>query len=172
MLCSYQKIISAKIIFNNTGYLILMLGAVGYSPVVSPHRIKQVCKPYRVVKVAAEWYSVGSLDQWSLVSWQNCYDTVVFSLVLCIQLWVQYSVLQRANHRSTPCIALMSGHRRRSMHWHKGKCNKKKMPSQYQSSSRKKALTWHLYPKGIESLIGHQKFVRGSVDTFASEPVV
>ncbi len=31
-----------KIIFNNTGYLILMLGAVGYSPVVSPHRIKQV----------------------------------------------------------------------------------------------------------------------------------
>ena len=31
-----------------------MLGAVGYSPVVSPHRIKQVCKPYRVVKVAAE----------------------------------------------------------------------------------------------------------------------
>ena len=63
-----------------------MLGAVGYSPVVSPHRIKQVCKPYQVVKVATEWYSVGSLDQWSLVSWQNCYDTVVFSLVLCIQL--------------------------------------------------------------------------------------
>ena len=47
--------LSDKIIFNNnTGYLILMLGAVGYSPVVTPHRIKQVCKPYRVVKVAAE----------------------------------------------------------------------------------------------------------------------
>ena len=29
-----------------------MLGAVGYSPVVSPHRIKQVCQPYQVVKVA------------------------------------------------------------------------------------------------------------------------
>ena len=56
----------AKIIFygcNSTSYLILMLGTVGYSPVVSPHRIKQVCKPYRVVKVAAEWRSVGSLDQ-------------------------------------------------------------------------------------------------------------
>ena len=79
--------LSDKIIFNNnTGYLILMLGAVGYSPVVTPHRIKQVCKPYRVVKVAAEWQSVGSLDQWSLVSWQNCYDTFVFSLVLSIQL--------------------------------------------------------------------------------------
>ena len=35
-----------------------MLGAVGYSPVVSPHRIKQVCKPYQVVKVAT---GVGSL---------------------------------------------------------------------------------------------------------------
>ena len=56
--------LSDKIIFNNnTSYLILMLGAVGYLPVVSPHRIKQVCKPYRVVKVAAEWYSVGSLEQ-------------------------------------------------------------------------------------------------------------
>ena len=63
-----------------------MLGAVGYSPVVSPHRIKQVLGPYRVVKVAAEWRSVGSLDHLSMVSWQNCYDTVVFSLVLCIQL--------------------------------------------------------------------------------------
>ena len=31
-----------------------MLGAIGYSPVVSPHRIKQVCKPYQVVKVATE----------------------------------------------------------------------------------------------------------------------
>ena len=31
-----------------------MLGAVGYSPVVSPHRIKQVCQPYQVVKVATE----------------------------------------------------------------------------------------------------------------------
>ena len=79
--------LSDKIIFNNnTGYLILMLGAVGYSPVVSPHRIKQVCKPYQVVKVATEWCSVGSLDHLSMVSWQNCYDTVVFSLVLCIQL--------------------------------------------------------------------------------------
>ena len=48
----YQKIIATPIIFNNTGYLILMLGAVGYSPVVSPHRIKQVCQPYQVVKVA------------------------------------------------------------------------------------------------------------------------
>ena len=48
--------LSDKIIFNNnTGYLILMLGAVGYSPVVTPHRIKQVLGPYRVVKVAAEW---------------------------------------------------------------------------------------------------------------------
>ena len=82
----YQKIIATPIIFNNTGYLILMLGAVGYSPVVSPHRIKQVCKPYQVVKVATEWCSVGSLDHLSMVSWQNCYDTVVFSLVLCIQL--------------------------------------------------------------------------------------
>ena len=82
----YQKIIATPIIFNNTGYLILMLGAVGYSPVVSPHRIKQVCKPYQVVKVATEWYSVGSLDHLCMVSWQNCYDTVVFSLVLCIQL--------------------------------------------------------------------------------------
>ena len=63
-----------------------MLGEVGYSPVVSPHRIKQVCKPYQVVKVATEWCSVGSLDHLSMVSWQNCYDTVVFSLVLCIQL--------------------------------------------------------------------------------------
>ena len=79
--------LSDKIIFNNnTSYLILMLGAVGYSPVVSPHRIKQVCKPYQVVKVATEWCSVGSLDHLSMVSWQNCYDTVVFSLVLCIQL--------------------------------------------------------------------------------------
>ena len=64
-----------------------MLGAVGYSPVVSPHRIKQVCKPYQVVKVATgSRKSVGSLDHLSMVSWQNCYDTVVFSLVLCIQL--------------------------------------------------------------------------------------
>ena len=64
-----------------------MLGAVGYSPVVSPHRIKQVCKPYQVVKVATgSGKSVGSLDHLSMVSWQNCYDTVVFSLVLCIQL--------------------------------------------------------------------------------------
>ena len=80
--------LSDKIIFNNnTGYLILMLGAVGYSPVVSPHRIKQVCKPYQVVKVATgSGKSVGSLDHLSMVSWQNCYDTVVFSLVLCIQL--------------------------------------------------------------------------------------
>ena len=79
--------LSDKIIFNNnTGYLILMLGAVGYSPVVSPHRIKQVLGPYQVVKVATEWCSVGSLDHLSMVSWQNCYDTVVFSLVLCIQL--------------------------------------------------------------------------------------
>ncbi len=77
----YQKIIATPIIFNNTGYLILMLGAVGYSPVVSPHRIKQVCKPYQVVKVATEWYSVGSLDHLCMVSWQNCYDTVVFLLV-------------------------------------------------------------------------------------------
>ena len=73
-----------------------MLGAVGYSPVVSPHRIKQVLGPYQVVKVATEWCSVGSLDHLSMVSWQNCYDTVVFSLVLCIQLWVQYSVLQKS----------------------------------------------------------------------------
>ena len=51
--------LSDKIIFNNnTGYLILMLGAVGYSPVVSPHRIKQVLEPYQVVKVAT---GVGSL---------------------------------------------------------------------------------------------------------------
>ena len=50
----YQKIIATPIIFNNTGYLILMLGAVGCSPVVSPHRIKQVCQPYQVVKVATE----------------------------------------------------------------------------------------------------------------------
>ena len=35
-----------------------MLGAVGYSPVVSPHRIKQVLGPYQVVKVAT---GVGSL---------------------------------------------------------------------------------------------------------------
>ena len=35
-----------------------MLGAVGYSPVVSPHRIKQVLEPYQVVKVAT---GVGSL---------------------------------------------------------------------------------------------------------------
>ncbi len=80
--------LSDKIIFNNnTGYLILMLGAVGYSPVVSPHRIEQVCKPYQVVNVATESRkSVGSLDHLSMVSWQNCYDTVVFSLVLSIQL--------------------------------------------------------------------------------------
>ena len=50
----YQKIIATPIIFNNTGYLILMLGAVGCSPVVSPHRIKQACQPYQVVKVATE----------------------------------------------------------------------------------------------------------------------
>ena len=79
-------VVVLRIIFNNTGYLILMLGAVGYSPVVSPHRIKQVLEPYQVVKIAAEWYSVGSLDHLCMVSWQNCYDTVVFSLVLCIQL--------------------------------------------------------------------------------------
>ena len=66
-----------------------MLGAVGYSPVVSPHRIKQVCKPYQVVKVATgSGKSVGSLDHLSMVSWQNCYDTV-----RCIFACVMYSVV-------------------------------------------------------------------------------
>ena len=110
--------LSDKIIFNNnTGYLILMLGAVGYSPVVTPHRIKQVCKPYRVVKVAAE----------------------------C-------SLLARStNEGSSPFIALMSAHRRKSMHRHKGKCNKKNMPSQYHQLSTQKGIDLtQIYPKGIE----------------------
>ena len=82
-------------------------------------------------------------------------------------------VVLRAKHRSSPFIALMSAHRRKSMHRHKGKCNKKNMPSQYRVLSTQKGIDLtQIYPKGIESLIGHQKFVRGSVDTFASEPVV
>ena len=150
-----------------------MLGAVGYSPVVSPHRIKQVCQPYQVVKVATEWHSVGSLDQWGLASWQNCYDTVVFSLVLCIQLWVQYLVLQRTSHRSDLCIALVSAHRQQPMHWHKSKCNKKKYakPIPFYLHARRHWLDT-IYPKGIKSLFGHQKIVRGRFSTFASQPVV
>ena len=141
-----------------------MLGEAGYSPVVSPHRIKQVCQPYQVVKVATEWYSVGSLDQWSLVSWQNCYDTVVFSLVLCIQLsgkskasvWY-YCLLLCQDTDESLCTDI------------KASVTKKIMPSQYPVvvHARRHWLDT-VYPKGIESLFGHQKFVRGRISTFAS----
>ena len=138
--------LSDKIIFNNnTGYLILMLGAVGYSPVVTPHRIKQVCKPYRVVKVATEG---------------NCWLArpmrfgVVAKLLWYLRIFacVIYSVLVlRAKHRSSPFIALMSAHRRKPMHRHKGKCNKKNMPSQYHQLSTQKGIDLtQIYPKGIE----------------------
>ena len=153
-----------KIIFNNTGYLILMLGEVGYSPVVSPHRIKQVCKPYQVVKVATgSRKSVGSLDQWGLVSWQNCYDTVVFSLVLCIQLsgksktsgWYYCLLLCQDTDKSL-CTDIKAS---------VTKNYAKPIPSAFHA---KRHWLDTLYPKGIRSLFGHQKFVRGRISTFAS----
>ena len=157
-----------KIIFNNTGYLILMLGAVGYSPVVSPHRIKQVCKPYQVVKVATgSRKSVGSLDQWGLVSWQNCYDTVVFSLVLCIQLsgkskasvW-HYCLLLCQDTDESLCTDI------------KASVTKKLCQANTIAVHARRHWLDTVYPKGIESLFGHQKFVRGRISTFASQPVV
>ena len=39
----------------------------------------------------------------------------------------------------------MSEHRRRSMRWHKGKCNKKECQVNTSSFPRKKALTWQTY---------------------------
>ena len=142
-----------------------MLGAVGYSPVVSPHRIKQVCKPYQVVKVATgSGKSVGSLDQWGLVSWQNCYDTVVFSLVLCIQLsgkskasvWY-YCLLLCQDTDESLCTDI------------KASVTKKLCQANTPLLFTQKGIDLtNIYPKGIESLFGHQKFVRGRTSTFAS----
>ena len=140
-----------------------MLGAVGYSPVVSPHRIKQVLGPYQVVKVATEWCSVGSLDHLSMVSWQNCYDTVVFSLVLCIQLsgksktsgWY-YCLLLCQDTDESLCTDIKAS---------ETKNYAKPIPH---CCSRKRHWLDTLYPKGIRSLFGHQKFVRGRISTFAS----
>ena len=49
------------------------------------------------------------------------------------------------------------------------KKNAKSIPQQF---TQKGIDLTNIYPKGIESLFGHQKFVRGRANTFASEPVV
>ena len=139
--------LSDKIIFNNnTGYLILMLGAGGYSPVVTPHRIKQV--------FGALPSSQGSSRM--VLCWlaRPMKFGVVAKLLWYLRIFacVIYSVVVlRAKHRSSPFIALMSAHRRKSMHRHKGKCNKKNMPSQYHQLSTQKGIDLtQIYPKGIE----------------------
>ena len=149
-----------------------MLGAVGCSPVVSPHRIKQACQPYQVVKVATE---CGLLARSTNEVWRRG-KTVMIPLYFRLCYVFSCSAilrLQRTSHRSTLCIALVSAHRQQPMHWHKSKCNKKKYakPIPFYLHARRHWLDT-IYPKGIKSLFGHQKIVRGRFSTFASQPVV
>jgi len=141
-----------------------MLGAVGYSPVVSPHRIKQVCQPYQVVKVATE--GVGYLLARSANEvWRRGKTVMIplyFSLCYVFSFGCNTLILQRTSHRSVLCIALMSAHRHQPMHWHKGKCKKGICQVNTHVVSRKRHWLDTIYPKGLCSLLGHQKIVRGS----------
>ena len=131
--------LSDKIIFNNnTGYLILMLGAVGYSPVVSPHRIKQVCQPYQVVKVATE---CGLLARSTIWVW--CRGKTVM-IPLYFRLCYVFSCSSKSKELS--CSLLLCQHIDESLCTDiKASVTKRICQVNTISFPRKKALTWHKY---------------------------
>ena len=150
-----------------------MLGEVGYSPVVSPHRIEQVCQPYQVVKVATGWVEICWLARpmrFGVVAkllWYRCiFACVMYSVV--VQYWdCKEQVTDRL------CALLLCRHTGVSLCTDiKASVTKRNMPSQYHCLHARGHWLDTLYPKGIESLLGHQKIVRGRFSTFASQPVV
>ena len=142
-----------------------MLGAVGYSPVVSPHRIKQVCQPYQVVKVATE---CGLLARSTNEVWRRG-KTVMIPLYfrLC------YVFSCRSKSKKLICSLLLCQNTDGDLCTDiKASVTKKECQVNTVAGHAKGIDLTIIYPKGINSLFGHQKFVRGSSDTFASEPVV
>ena len=127
-LCTYQKIIFGQRLSslwvkrlyislihcfcNNTSYLIQMLGAVGNilaEPVVSPHRIKQVCKPYHVWHIHLLSRLVRRLPNGISkreVLMRNCYAVTLRIFVLCL-----YSVVLQEQKSFGVSFALVSAHR-------------------------------------------------------------
>ena len=81
-----------------------MLGAVGCSPVVSPHRIKQVCQPYQVVKVATE---CGLLARSTNEVWRR-------GKTVMIPLYFRLCYVFSCEVRAKLHLALVSAHRLRT----------------------------------------------------------